>query len=114
MSKEEKIKELLKEQILTSDHQEKYLDIVQDRIRENKALISKLYLVMIFAVVAFPLLIHTKISEISIGPISINDSNIAVSLIPTIFSFAYYKFMTVWLDIVEQKMAFKSLTSEYL
>ncbi|RSK39047.1 hypothetical protein [Mangrovimonas spongiae] len=112
MSKDEKIQSLIKEELKSESSREKYLNILDHRIDDNRKSMGKHFLVLLLTALAFPLLMETKISEISIGPLKIIDSKIALSLIPTVFTFVYYKYLMIWFDLVEQKRTFKLLTAE--
>jgi len=112
LSKDDKIKTLITEELKSENAKEKYLDILDHRIDDNRKSMGRLFLVLLLTTLAFPLLLETKISEISIGPLKIIDSKIGLGIIPTIFTFAYYKYLMIWFDIVEQKRTFKLLTSE--
>ncbi|WP_106791672.1 hypothetical protein [Aquimarina sp. Aq78] len=112
MNKEEKIKSLIKEGLKSENSKEKYLNILDHRIEDNRKSMARLFLILLLTGLAFPLLLETKISEISIGPLKIIDSSITLSLVPTIFTFAYYKYLMIWFDLIGQKRIFKLLTAE--
>ena len=112
MSKDKKIQSLIKKELKSENSKEKYLNILDHRIDDNRKSIGKLFLILLITAIAFPLLTDTKISEISIGPLKIIDSKTALSLIPTIFTFTYYKYLMIWFDLVEQKRTFELLTAE--
>ena len=67
---------------------------------------------MTIAVIAFQLLLEAKVSEISIGPIKLQDASMAISLIPIIFAFAFYQYYTVFFDLAKQRNAYEILSSE--
>jgi hypothetical protein len=107
MTEEERIKNEIQNSLITSDSQDSYLDILNNRISDNKKTMGKLFLILLIVGFAYPLLLEAKISEFSIGPFKLDDIQIAIGIIPTIFSFIFYKYILTWLNIVEQK---KSLT----
>ena len=111
MASEEKIKKAINEQLEIED-QKQYADLLINRIEENRKTMSRLSITLFFCIFAFPLITESKISDISLGPFKLNDSLIALGLIPSIFAFTYYKYITVWIDLVEQKMTYKVLVSE--
>ena len=111
MSKEEKIRRALDEQ-LTDSNQERYADLLINRIEENRKSLSKLFFTLILCVFAFLMFSESKISEISLGPFKLTDSTIAIALLPSVFAFLYYKYLTIWVDLVEQKMTYKLLTAK--
>lgn len=102
---------IIEEKLISVELKEKYLNLLIVRIDENRKLIAKLFTIMLLTVFAFPLIIETKISEILVGPFKLNDNNIAISIIPSIFAYCYYKYISVWIDLVEQKNVFKELTA---
>jgi len=107
------IKYQVKKLLNDKDSQEKYLGILNIRIEENSKTSRKLFNIMLFIVCAFPLILETKISEISLGPFKLMDNSIAIGIIPTLFALTYYRYMTVWFDLNEQKELYKNLTSKY-
>jgi hypothetical protein len=111
LTESEKIKEKIQNSLLTSDSLESYLNILNQRIDDNRKAMGRLFLVLILVGLAFPLLQEAKISEVSIGPFKISDIQIAIAIIPTVFAFTFYKYMLTWFNIVEQKKIFKNLTS---
>jgi hypothetical protein len=111
MSKQEMIFNIIEEKLISVELKEKYLNLLIVRIDENRKLIAKLFTIMLLTVFAFPLIIETKISEILVGPFKLNDNSIAISIIPSIFAYCYYKYISVWIDLVEQKNVFKELTA---
>ncbi len=108
------ISKLIEEEIGTKELQEKYLNLLISRIDENRKSIRNLISIMLVTVLAFPLIIETKISEISFGPFKLQDNSFAISIIPTIFAFSYYKYITVWYDLIDQKNVYKILTAGIL
>lgn len=112
MKLEEKISNVIDEQLTKPELREKYLTIIELRIIENKKSLNSILLVMLFSVLAFPLIHEAIISDISIGPFKINDKSFALLIIPSIFSFSYFKYVTIWTEIVKQKNIYKSLTSK--
>lgn len=109
-TKEEKIRKSLELQI-SEKNQEFYADVLNKRIEENRKSMSRLSLTLALCYFAFPLITESKIEEISIGPFKLSDNIIAMGVIPSVFAFIYYKYITVWIDLVEQKMTYKVLTS---
>ena len=112
MDKDEKIGSRIDDSLNSNESKTQFLSILDERISSNRKLMSRLFTMLIITGFAFPLLIEAKISEISFGPLKIIDKQIIIGLIPTIFSFTYYKYISVWLDLVEQKNTFKNLTSK--
>lgn len=110
MKKDEQIRLLLSNDLKSEDSKEKYLNILDKRLDENRKSLSNLFIVLIISILAFHLLLETKISEINLGPLKIVDNKIAISLIPTIFTIVYYKYLMVWFDMIEQKRVYKLLT----
>lgn len=102
---------IIEEKLISVELKEKYLNLLIVRIDENRKLIAKLFTIMLLTVFAFPVIIETKISEILVGPFKLKDNNIAISIIPSIFAYCYYKYISVWIDLVEQKNVFKELTA---
>lgn len=111
MTKQEMVLDIIEKQLISIEYKEKYLNLLMLRIDENRKLMGKLFITMIFIVFAFPLIIETKINEISVGPFKLADNRIAISIMPSIFAYCYYKYISVWIDLVEQKFVFKELTS---
>ena len=113
MSKDQRIYEYIQQELKTENSKEKFLDILTQRMDDNRKALSRLFFVLILSAVSFPLIAETKISEISIGPLKIIDSNIALAAIPTIFTYSYYKYLLIWFDLVEQKRTYRLLTLDY-
>ena len=113
MSKDQRVYSHIKEELKTEKYKEKFLDILTQRMEENRKALGRLFLVLLLTFIAFPLIAETKITEISIGPFKIVDSDIALALIPTIFTYAYYKYLLIWFDFVEQKRTYRLLTMDY-
>lgn len=111
LTKEENIKSTLIRDLKNTEHRVKYLEILEKRIAENKKAIASIFLVLVLCGFAFQLLLQTKISEVTIGPFKISDTNIIMAIIPTVFTFSYYKYLMIWYDFVEQKNVYKVLTS---
>jgi len=111
LTKEQKVRKILDEQ-LTKDNQELYADLLNTRTDENRKSMSRLSITLLLCYFAFPLITESKISEISFGPFKLSDNIIAMGIIQSIFAFVYYKYITVWIDLVEQKMTYKILTSK--
>lgn len=113
MSQEDFINKLLHENLQTKEKQEKYLEILDKRIEENRKSLGGLFIILIFSILAIHLLLQTKISEINIGPLKITDNKIIFGLIPTIFTLVYYKYLMIWVEISDQKRIYNALTSNY-
>lgn len=109
LSKEESIKSILIRDLKNTEHRIKYLEILEKRIDENKKEIGSIFLVLAICGFAFHLLLQRKISEVTIGPFKISDTNIILAIIPTVFTFLYYKYLMIWYDFVEKKMFIKYL-----
>jgi hypothetical protein len=112
MTKEEQISKIVIEQLNTVELKEKYLNLLNFRIDENRKSLNTLLTVMVLTVFAFPLIVETKISEISIGPFKLKDNLFAISIIPSIFAYCYYKYAAMWIELIEQKFICKNLTSK--
>ncbi|GGG25109.1 hypothetical protein GCM10011344_27220 [Dokdonia pacifica] len=106
----QKIGSLIEAELPIKDR-EKYLDILTNRIEGNIKLNSKFINIMLLCILAFPLLVSSKISEISLGPFKLVEDSIIVLLIPTVFTFIHYRYMSVWANITQQKEIYKYLTS---
>lgn len=113
MSKDQRILSKIQEGLKSKESKEKYLDILNQRMEDNRKALGRLFIVLILSAIAFPLIADTKIAEISIGPFKIIDSDIALAIIPTIFTYAYYKYLLIWFDFVEQKRTYRLLTTNY-
>jgi hypothetical protein len=111
LTKEQKIRKILDEK-LTIENQERYFDLLNTRIEENRKSMSRLFITLLLCYFAFPLIIESKISEISFGPFKLSDNIIALGIIPSVFALVYYKYLTVWIDLAEQKMTYKILASK--
>lgn len=112
MSKQENISKYITEELNSAELREKYLGIINQRIDENRKAINGISMILILTIFSFPLIQETKITEISIGPFKLNDNSFAISIIPSIFALCYYKYVTIWIDLVEQKSVYKILTSK--
>lgn len=113
MSQEDFVKKLVQEHLQTKEKQDKYLEILDKRIEENRKSLGGLFIILIFCVLANHLLLQTKISEINIGPFKVTDNKIIFGLIPTIFILVYYKYLMIWVEIADQKRIYNVLTSNY-
>lgn len=113
MSQEDFINKLLHENLQTKEKQEKYLEILDKRIEENRKSLGGLFIILIFSILAIHLLLQTKILEINLGPLKITDNKIIFGLIPTIFTLVYYKYLMIWVEISDQKRIYNALTSNY-
>ena len=111
MTEDEKIKKELKDSILTSESKEEYLNLLNQRIEDNRKAMGRLFLALILLGVAFPLLKEYKITEVSVGPFKISDIQIVILIIPTVFNFMYYKYIITWFDLIDQKRIYTNLTS---
>jgi len=113
LDRDQKVFSFIKEELKSENSKEKYLDILSQRMEDNRKAIGRLFLVLILSAAAFPLIAQTKIAEISIGPFKIIDGDIALAIIPTIFTYTYYKYLLIWFDFVDQKRTFRLVTSAY-
>lgn len=113
MSQEDFIKKLLQEDLQAKEKQEKYFEILDKRIEENRKSLGGLFFVLIFCVLANHLLLQTKISEINLGPFKITDNKIIFGLLPTIYTLVYYKYLMIWIKISDQKRIYSIITSNY-
>lgn len=114
MTKEKQISFIINNQLNTKDSKAKYLELLHLRIEENRKSLNTILTIMLITAFAFPLIIETKISEISIGPFKLQDNTFAISIIPSIFSFCYYKYALIWIELNEQNIIYKLLTSKLL
>lgn len=85
--------------------------MLNQRIDENKRSLNRLLLIALFLIIAFPLILQTKISEISVGPFKLQENTIALYIIPCIFAFCHYKIIQVYLVIGSQSKYYMGLTS---
>lgn len=113
MSQEDFVKKLVPENLQTKEKQEKYLEILDKRLEENRKSLGGLFIILIFCVLANHLLLQTKISEINIGPFKVTDNKIIFGLLPTIYTLVYYKYLMIWVEIADQKRIYNVLTSIY-
>lgn len=111
MTTDEKSNKLLSDSLKTENSREKFLELLDKRIEENRKSLGGLFVILILCALSFNLLLQTKISEINIGPLKINDNKVIFALIPTIFTFVYYKYIMIWVEISEQKRTYNNLTS---
>jgi len=95
----------------TEEQRNKYLDLLNQRIDENKKSLNNLLMIMIFLIIAFPLILETKISEISVGPFKLQENSIALYIIPAIFAFCHYKIIQINFNLNQQNKYYKGLTS---
>ncbi|TPG31310.1 hypothetical protein [Flavobacterium pectinovorum] len=112
MTKDNQISKIIIEQLNTVELKEKYLNLLSSRIDENRKTLNSLLIVMVLTSCAFPLIVETKISEIAVGPFKLRDNLFAISIIPSIFSYSYYKYAAIWTEVIEQKFILKNLTSK--
>lgn len=89
----------------------KYLDLLNQRIDENRKSLNRLLLTMFFLVIVFPLILETKISEITVGPFKLKENSIALLIIPSIFAFYHYKTIQIQLILERQIKYYKGLVS---
>lgn len=94
-----------------SELKNKYLDLLNQRLDENKKSLNILLMMMFFIIVAFPLILETKISEISIGPFKLRENSFALCIMPSIFAFCHYKAVQIHLLLNRQKRYYRGLTS---
>ena len=113
MVNQQQITKIIELQLKTPAAQEKYLDLITNRIEENRKIMGGIFVIMLLCVFAFPLIVETKINEIVVGPFKLKDNSFAISIIPSIFALCYYKYALVWIDLVEQKNTYKALTSKF-
>lgn len=111
MTKEQNIRKVIDEE-LNEDNQGDYANLLNARIDENRKLMSRIFISLLFCFFTFPLITESKISVISFGPFKLSDNLIALGIIPSIFAFLYYKYITVWIDLVEQKMTYKIIIAK--
>ena len=100
-----------KKKLNTDELKNKYLDLLNQRIDENGKSLNKLLMIMFFLVIAFPLILETKISEISVGPFKLKENSFALYMIPSIFAFCHYKVIQVQILLNDQITYFKTLAS---
>lgn len=97
----------------SSEKRSKYLDLLNQRIDENKKSLNRLLLIILFLIIAFPLILETKISEISVGPFKLQENTIALYIIPSIFAFCHYKTIQIYLIISKQSKYYTGLASVF-
>jgi hypothetical protein len=112
MENKDQISKIILKQLKSTDSREKYLNLLINRIEDNRKSLSSLFIIMLLTIFAFPLIVETRISEISIGPFKLQDNSFAISIIPSIFALCYYKYITIFVDLTEQKELYKVLTSQ--
>ena len=112
MTKEERVSLLIEKELEANSYKD-YFEILNNRIEENRKLIKNLFFILVIIVLAFPLIIQSKIDDISIGPFNLNDSKVAIGLLPSLFAYTHYKYLSVWFDLVNQKFTYKVLTSKF-
>ncbi|MGN7812486.1 hypothetical protein [Flavobacterium sp. 22076] len=95
----------------SKEKRNKYLDLLNQRIDENKKSLNRLLLIVLFLIIAFPLILQTKIDEISVGPFKLQENTIALYIIPSVFAFCHYKIIQVYLVISSQSKYYMGLTS---
>ncbi len=103
---------LIDNELESTDNQEKYLALLTSRIDENRKTMRRYGSLMILMVFSFYLALITKISEISLGLFKLEDNSIAILLLPSIFSFLYYRYIAVWDELVDQKHIYSNITSK--
>lgn len=111
LTKEERISLILTRDLKTEDQKVKFLEILEKRLEENKNSLGSLFIALLLCGFAFQLILQTKISEVNLGPFTVNDTKIIFLIIPSIFTFVYYKYLMIWYDFIEQKNVYKVLTS---
>lgn len=92
--------------------EEKYIELLNVRIEENRKIENRMLLVMIFSIIAFPLLREAKITEISLGPFKINDLQIIWASVPTVYSYCHYKYVVVYGELSSQITIYNNLTQK--
>lgn len=95
----------------TDELKNKYLDLLNQRIDENKKSLNKLLMIMLFLFLAFPLISETKISEISVGPFKLKENSFALYIIPVVFAFCHYKMIQIQLILDRQIKYYRGLVS---
>lgn len=113
MSKEKEIEKLIELELTENHLKEKYLDLLLTRISENRKRMNQILLALFFTVIGFPLLISSNVKELSIGPIKLDEFKIVISSIPTLFAFLYYKYISIWMDLTDQKMTYRVMSSKF-
>lgn len=111
MKNYQKIQSTIDIALNTESSKNKYLDILERRIEDNRKLMGKISLSLLIIGLSFPLILETKISEFSLGPLKIIDTKIIISLTPIVFTFLYFKYLMIWFDLVEQKKLYKILSA---
>ncbi|MDF2551371.1 MAG: hypothetical protein K0R77_646 [Chryseobacterium sp.] len=111
ITKESRISLKLSNDLKTFEQKEKFLEILEKRMEENKKSLGSLFVALLLCGFAFQLILQTKISEVNLGPFTVNDTKIIFLIIPSIFTFVYYKYLMIWYDFAEQKNVYKVLTS---
>lgn len=100
-----------KDILKSNELKNKYLDLLNQRIEENKKSLNKLVMIMFFLFIAFPLISETKISEISVGPFKLKENSFALYIIPSIFAFCHYKMIQIYFLLIQQIKYYKGLVS---
>lgn len=90
----------------------RYLDLLIIRIDENRKLMNKLILFMVFSSVAFFLLKESKLIIEAIGPFKIKDNPVALSVLSLVFSYSHYRHLFIWYDLIIQKNISKNITAK--
>lgn len=91
---------------------EKYLKLLTYRIEENRKSMRRYSSILILIILIYYLIFNFKIPEISIGPLKLEDNSIAILLLPSIFSFIYYRYILVWIELADQKHIYSNITSK--
>lgn len=110
--KDKIISNFVNNQLKSKESQDKYLSILNLRIEENRKSMNRYSVIMLLIVFAFPLIIETKISEVSLGPFKLSDNSLLILILPSVFAFVYYKYITIWIDLADQKHIYSVLTSK--
>ncbi len=100
-----------KEKLESNELKNKYLDLLNQRIEENRKSLNRLVMIMFFLVIAFPLILETKISEISVGPFKLKENSFALFIIPSIFAFCHYIAVQVVILLNKQIKYYKGIVS---
>lgn len=112
MGKIELASALINKHLQTEVARSKYLDLLSSRIEDNRKAIKSLVYVLLVTLLAFPLLIESKISDISFGPFKDIDASIVISFLPSLFAFCYYKYTTLFIVFNDQRFLYYCLSAK--
>ncbi|WP_396596909.1 hypothetical protein [Dokdonia sp. R86516] len=103
---------LIENELKSNELKEKYLSLLISRIEENRKTMRRYSSLLILIMFSYYLIFSTTISEISIGPLKFKDNSIVILLLPSMFSFIYYRYIAVWIELADQKHVYSNTTSK--